>query len=215
MDLKKLEINLPSLNILYAASNTGKTFYLKQLLYHLLSKGEFDRVYVWSPTSNLSTSGWGNVINGMYLNFEVDLDKIYQILMLNKKVNEAGKDRRIAIILDDILPTDFGHRLWTDIGTKLRHYNASVFLTSQYYYKIPTTLRNNAHNVYIFKQNSLKNMTGLYEEVLLSFFNNKKEAIAYIKDNTKDFQVIYVDMVRNKLTVSRAREKEYRYKIQQ
>lgn len=213
--LKDLPLNVPSLNILYAASNTGKTYFLKELLYWCMKKNLFDRVYVFSPTGNLSTSGWNEVITGKYIQYSFDIEKLDKLLELNKKVIEGGEDRRICVVLDDILPTDMGHQVWTKISTKLRHYGASIFFTCQYYYKLPTALRNNGHNIFIFRQSSEKNLKGLYEEVLCSNFSTKKDCYNFIKNNTKGYNVLVVDIVNSTIYSCAARDKPYTYKIKQ
>jgi hypothetical protein len=214
--LKKLPLNTPSLNVLYASSNVGKTFFLKELLYFLAcERREFDKVYCFSPTGNLSTSAWTDILDPPFLQYEVDVSKISRLLEFNKKQLERGQDRRICIILDDVLPTDLSEGVWTSISTRLRHYGATVFFTCQYAFKLPPCMRGNAHNIFIFKQTSEKSFKVLYEEVLCNFFSKRSDCSNFIKKHTKDYSVIVLDNVNSKLYNVKARNRPYNYHINQ
>lgn len=214
-DLKHLNLTVPSLCTFYASSGSGKTYYLKELLFHAMVRKDFKKIYIISPTAALPTSGWSEIADPPFLMEEVCMEKIEKLILLNKAITEKGIHHPILIILDDILGSiqDFNNNIFTSIATRLRHYNVSIWITSQYFFKLPCVLRSNAHMSFIFRQTSDKNFKGIYDEILCSHFNTQRECKKFIMDNTKEYGVICVDNNSNNIQVSKARNKPYKYRV--
>ena len=92
-------------------------------------------------------------------------DQMIKDVILSQKKYDREDMPTMCILLDDILSRDF--KKTNDISflcSKFRHYEMSIFLTTQSFRSISTIIRNNATDILIFRQNNQKELEKIKEE---------------------------------------------------
>lgn len=169
----------------------------------------------------------GTAFNGDY-NFipksalfsEYDSDRLQKFMDQQAElVEEMGDDAPEAfLILDDVLGVaNFADKVFTRLMSCYRHYRISVFLASQYIYKIPPLIRECAKYVFIFKQTTKRSFEALYETYgyLFEKLDDFKEEI--IK-KTENYNVLMYDLdapnVKNKKFVQVKAQKTPKFRLE-
>ena len=71
----------------------------------------------------------------------------------------------VLLVLDDILSKDFKKtNEITYLASKFRHYELSIFLSTQSFRSVGSIIRNNATDILIFKQQNAKELDKIKEE---------------------------------------------------
>lgn len=136
-------MKFPASLLFFGKTNSGKTNYAANLIYHALKSDQFDYIYCVCPT-NFSHKAW-DFIEEKWLKTEYNPAEIEGLLAKQKEYHEAGDPRKLLLILDDCIEY-FNHTdpLWKKIGSSARHYGVSTFLFFQHYFACPKLLRKNA-----------------------------------------------------------------------
>lgn len=156
MDSKKLK--LPNIFLLIASCGSGKTHFLRYLLYKFNKHNSFDNHLVISNTSKYT--GEYSFIPSKYIHSEYQ-DQLIENLMNIQKRNPKF---RTALILDDCLGSvNFNSNTIIRLFTQYRHLNITIFLTTQYICKISTTIRECCNYIFIFKQTIKRSINNIFE----------------------------------------------------
>ena len=119
-------------------------------------------------------------------------------LIQSQKKYEREEMPTMLILLDDILSRDF--KKTNDITylcSKFRHYEMSIFLTTQSFRSVGTIIRNNATNVLIFRQNNAKELDKIKEEYSELCGSEELFMTYYNLAHDSPFSFLYIDAQEN------------------
>ena len=167
---KEVHPHLPQpqfLALIIGSVRSGKTNYL---INALRNGDDFYGSDFWDQYKIISNT-LNNDSKGKYFKDAFDdcedhyTDKMIQELITSQKKYEREDMPTMLILLDDILSRDF--KKTNDISflcSKFRHYEMSIFLTTQSFRAVSNIIRNNATNILIFRQNNQKELEKIKEE---------------------------------------------------
>lgn len=138
--------------LMVGIKGAGKTTFLGNVLQPYAEY--FDTIYVFSPTASLDISfqkmadslniSKKNVFNKYS---EARLTKLMKMIKKKNSNTSQTEKHRTLIIFEDIidsLPRGIGKSVINKLAFNHRHYNVSFCILSQYFKKLPPTIRNNA-----------------------------------------------------------------------
>ena len=143
----------PPFSLLFVGiKGAGKTTFLGNVLHPYAEY--FDTIYVFSPTAKLDIS-FGKMAEMLEIKnknifnkySESKLTKLMKMIKKENKNTPQNEKLRTLIIFEDIidsLPRGIGKSVINKLAFNHRHYNVSFCILSQYFKKIPPTIRNNA-----------------------------------------------------------------------
>jgi hypothetical protein len=149
--------------LLIGARNTGKTVLLQDILYHMQHKIDF----CLAMTATVSTVQAFSKFMPKSLIYKngYDYEAADNFLKSSKTVAEKNKVRNSALILDDCMFDSkvMKSKTQTDLHLNGRHYNTSIFNTTQYCMVLPTIIRGNIDYVVCLKEPIKSVRKKLYE----------------------------------------------------
>ena len=159
--------------LMIGIKGAGKSTFLGNFL--LPYKDYFDIIYVFSPTSKLDVS-FKHIQEMLDIEskniFSKYSERRLSNLMKNiKKQNKgiAQKDKlRTLIVFEDIvddLPRGISKSVINKLAFNHRHYNVSFIILSQYFKKLPATIRNNATGYCIWGMENQMERKKIFEEL--------------------------------------------------
>lgn len=110
---------------------------------------------------------------------------------LQGRLVAQGKGVEAFVVLDDILGSakQLNSPTFTKLCTQYRHYKITVFIGTQYIYKIPPVVHECANYVFIFKQSTARSFKALWESVG-QLFNKEEDFKRLIQNSTNNYQVL-------------------------
>lgn len=202
---KKIHPHLPQpqfLCLLVGSVRSGKTNYLINALRNGGSGGFYGDDY-WDFYKIISNT-INNDTKGKYFKdaFQ-DVEDHYSDSMIAELINSQKKYPRedmptMLILLDDILTRDF--KKTNEISylcSKFRHYEMSIFLTTQSFRSVSNIIRNNATNILIFRQNNTKEKEKLKEEYGELCGSEELFMEYYDLAHDTDYSFLYIDAQEN------------------
>ena len=167
-------LKLPFIAAMVGSPKSGKSFCTKHLLVNLLMQGELE---------------FGMVITGTKFNgaFDFILDQNLVVSGFNEPIlkqflrklkmyrEQKGKPAKAFLILDDMvgqIPWESG--LILHLLTNYRHYGITVFIATQYIYKINPTARTVCDYAFIWAQDNKRCYEAIYDSFGLGFEDFKK-----------------------------------------
>ena len=188
-----------SLSLFLGKKQTGKSFMMKYLLYTASKRNRFDYVIIISPTS---FNGDWDVIPESFIYQTMDDAFLENLFEIQKNNNSS-----LLLILDDTIGTvKHDSPKFQTLATSGRHFRISVFASFQHYKKAPTFLRSNAENIFVFKQHNQLIVENMFFEWGFGNFKTKHEFMEYIRKNTQNYNVVYIDVNNDKFFVVRAKD---------
>jgi len=161
-----LSILKPKQLLVFAGSSEqGKTHLIKSIIIDMCLRGDFNFGIVFCPTKFNKSYDFIKNQNLVIGNYNENILKQYL-----KKVRDNGNPPNF-IIFDDCagemnLVDGFGKQF---IST-FRHYNCSVFISTQYIYSVAApVVREQTNRAFIWKQNTKRAYDALYESYGLAF----------------------------------------------
>ena len=92
-------------------------------------------------------------------------DRMIKDLVTSQKNYDRDDMPSVLLVLDDILSKDFKKtNEITYLASKFRHYELSIFLSTQSFRSVGSIIRNNATDILIFKQQNAKELDKIKEE---------------------------------------------------
>jgi len=171
--------------LLIGARNSGKSVLLHDLLYNTRHNIDF----VTAMTATVSTvKKFAEIMprSLIYTN-GYDYDKGTAFLKATQKLVAKNKIRKATAVLDDCMFDTKVMKTETQRNLHLngRHYNTSIFNTTQYCMIIPNAIRTNVDYVFALKDTIKANRRRLYEYFFGSFpsFNEFEKVFAKCTEN--------------------------------
>ena len=196
---KPIHENLPQpqfLCLCIGSVRSGKTNYLINALRNsddFYGDDYWDYYKIISNTINNDTKG--KYFKDAFHDVEDHYtDAMIQELIASQKKYEREDMPTMCILLDDILSRDF--KKTNDISflcSKFRHYEMSIFLTTQSFRSVSTIIRNNATNVLIFRQNNQKELEKIKEEYSELCGSEEQFMEYYNLAHDKPYSFLYID----------------------
>jgi len=176
LELKKFDMKMISddkVVVLIGKRETGKSFLVKDLLYH---HQDVPVGTVISGTEG-ANSFYSKIMPSIFIHGEYRADIISNVLKrqkkvinaINKECDEIGStniDPRAFIILDDCLydKTWINNKHIRSLFMNGRHYKIMFIITMQYALGIPPNLRTNIDFTFLLRENIVSNRKRLYEQ---------------------------------------------------
>lgn len=153
--------------LLIGSVRSGKTNYLVNAL---RNEKDFYGPHYWDYYKIISNTLCNDTKGKYFTDAFRDCEDHYTDNMIKDLIAQQKKYPRdempsMLILLDDILSRDF--KKTNDISmlsSKFRHYEMSIFLSTQSFRSIGTIIRNNATDILIFKQQNSKELEKIREE---------------------------------------------------
>ena len=160
-----LDFSRPLIMIFIGKQASGKSFLLRNLIYQLTKQNTFKFGHVFSATSFNPDYDFmpEKHVDGEYS--EAKLEQYIDSLKNWMEKNPGKKLPPSFLILDDLLGKMHQNSdIFSNLMSTYRHYNMSVFLTSQFMVKnISTLLRELVDVAFVFKSKFKNTRESLYE----------------------------------------------------
>jgi hypothetical protein len=188
----KIALKAPTLSIFCARSNSGKSHLMKSILYTLARESKISWVYVLTSTS--FNNEWSDIVGSNNVTDQFDVDWIEDLMNKQGLLVKKDKAEPGLIIFDDMVGTaNWNSEIMTKIAISARHYNISCWISTQWYFKLSTTLRGNCNYMYILNNVSDKIAKTLHEEIPSIKFNKARELQQYANLVTQNYGVLMYD----------------------
>ena len=156
-----MDIQYSAFVILVGKPNSGKSYLLSYLL--LPNHKEYSTEpfhYIICFTTTKFNRAWTEILPEEYVHPKYDADVLQFIL----DIQSQNTHIKAAIIFDDCLnDAAFKSQLFTNLVTTYRHYNLSVFISTQYLYKVTPTICECANRVALFRTKTDRSLRAAYE----------------------------------------------------
>ena len=177
---------------LLGKTKSGKSQLLKYMLEK--EKNKFNKIYVISPTNNL-TNYYNNLIPSNQIMNQYSDDWIKSLIdkLTEYKVNNKGKEYNVLLILDDVgSDENFIHaKNLNNIFVRGRHIFISCIICLQYLYQIPPIIRCQLSYVCCSQMNPLAEKS-LLEEFKMGNISNK-DFLELYHENCKDYNFFVIN----------------------
>lgn len=205
---------------IFAPSNSGKSFFLRWLLY--LNQDLFSAVIVICPSEDINPF-YSKIIPNLFvfdeLNEEtlIKIDEIFQRQELAKKNLPEGvteDDLSVLIIMDDCMAEEkkfLNHDIIKKLYKRGRHYKFTLWVVVQYFNDLASDLRGNVEYVVILKCDDEKMLEKYRVYLGGKEFGNKKKFAEVMDYYTKKYGCIVKDI---KTGGSEFKDKFFWYKAQ-
>lgn len=151
----------PGLFLFAAPTNSGKTTLIRFILTEMAKKGIFAYGIVLTGTAGLNND-YSYLPRKAVSVFSEDRLRAF-LRMQRDLAHERGKAPPAFIVLDDVANENFKKPLYNGLFTTFRHFNLSVFVSTQYIYRIPPTIREQAAICVAFHQNTGRSKEALWQ----------------------------------------------------
>lgn len=172
-------------------TGSGKSHLMKHVAG--LMERDFDAAFGFCPTT---FAGNIDFIRPDRRFLEFDAGKVGMILKCQQEqVEKTGSAGNVLLLFDDVLG-EASLKLYGGLFTKLastcRHYRITIFITTQYIYKVPPVLRENAKLVFICSASRPDEISTMYKEFGIGL---TKDAFSQrIVNDTNGFGVLAINM---------------------
>lgn len=165
-------LKLPCVFLIAGAPGSGKSYLTKHLIYQYCKNRKFNHGLV---ITNTSFNDGYSFVPAKYVH------SYYDEAVLQKFLDTQIESKEPAfLVLDDCLgKAQFNSKFFMSFITTYRHYNITVFLTTQYIYAIPPVIRECCTYSYMFQQTTLRSNNALFE-TFGQCFENMKEFKAFL-----------------------------------
>ena len=206
--------------IITGPSNSGKTYFLSNIILNIIN--EYDKIYIYSPSlhqdlyqklikcfsNHIPIHIIQNILN------EEDIDELVNNKDFQKSDIEIETfdnieelkypqeyENNSIIILDDLNQKEMDDPRVQAMFKRSRHNNLSIFIISQDYYELSKkTIRCNGNIFHIFKPNNFRDVINLYQDKSsMDMKLNEFKLLNNICWNEK-YQPLTIDMTKDKYT---------------
>ena len=210
--------------IITGPSNSGKTYFLSNIILNIIN--EYDKIYIYSPSlhqdlyqrlikcfsNHIPIHIIPNILN------DEDIDIVIEEEINNKDFQKSDTEietfdniedlkfpqeyeNNSIIILDDLNEKEINNDKIQAMFKRGRHNNLSIFIISQDYYELPKkTIRANGNIFHLFKPNNFLDIRNIYQDkASMDMTLNEFKLLTSICWN-KSYQPLTIDMTKDKYT---------------
>ena len=212
----------PCRAIITGPSNSGKTYFLTNIILNIIN--EYDKIYIYSPS--LHQNLYQRLIKcfSKYMPIHIipnilneeDIDIVIEEIVNNKDFQKSDieietfesienlkypqdYENNSIIILDDLNQREMDDPRVQSMFKRSRHNNLSIFIISQDYYELSKkTIRCNGNIFHIFKPNNFRDVLNLYQDKSsMDMTLNEFKLLTSTCWNEK-YQPLTIDMTKDK-----------------
>jgi len=181
---------IPSHTVIVGKTDSGKSHILKLIIKIYVHKVYFHLEQLLTTTS--FNGDWDCIPKDFHINPNNAEAYIKQLLIILKKLKLQGITVHGFLIIDDCLASlSWNDSLWTKVATTIRHYGVSLFITTQYFLKLPPVIRTQASQLIFMKMFVNKELKACWESCFP--FMKYSEFIDFIRKNTQKYSAIFVN----------------------
>lgn len=181
-------IKLPSILLSVGFCGGGKTIAMQ---YTIKTLKAFDFVVVISNTAQFN--GDYGFLKDIGLDFRIyngsQCNKVFKMIMHIQEM--ATEKQRVCIVLDDILGSLSNSKTFLKLASTYRHFNISLFMTTQFVNASMTYIRELANYVFVFDQRTDSSRKAIYQSYFgdCGTFTDFKRLFAGLKP----YQFFFID----------------------
>jgi hypothetical protein len=143
-----MSIQSKCLHLLVGTSKSGKSYLLRYMLRSMLSARLFKFGLVFTATKFNGGYDW-LPDKYVYVDFDMDVLLAYMNFLVRIKIPPS------FIVFDDIISSlPLGTRLWSQFMATFRHYNITLFISTQYVNMADALMRSQTDYAYLFQMHS-------------------------------------------------------------
>lgn len=179
---------------------SGKSTLIKDIFFHL--RDRFDIVVGIAGTS-MSVDMFKEFIPDCFIFETVDPRTIQKIVNFAQILSRQNKQRRLLIIMDDVLGSPsgdckkiFNHNVFRDIAFNQRHMNLTLALSLQYCMELPPAIRSQIDYCFTFQETIHSNKKRL-KEYFFGMFDSMDAFSQTLYKCTRNFECLVLDNVNN------------------
>lgn len=203
-------VTVPGIILISGPKGSGKTYFIKYLLYCLAKTKKVDYIKVICPTAYSNTYDY---LESSHVSEEYNEIDIYELIDTQIDFRRHNLTRSAVLVLDDCIGTaNFRAHIWEKLATTCRHYNLTVIIVTQHIFRLAPTLRDNSDTVVILRTVDIDNLRGLYNTCGRWKWREFSEFETYVMENTKDFKCIIINKG-NAIQIVRAPERINKFLI--
>lgn len=180
----------PGFTILIGKPNSGKSHLLKYLL--TLDHPDYsdDPIrYGLIFTNTKFTGFWEQMFPRDFIHPKFDPTALEALM----NIQSQNPQNKCVVVFDDSLSQQgFASQLFLDLTTQYRHFGISIYISTQYIYKVNPTIRECSSYVAAFRLTTERSLKAAYDS-FGSYFKNFDEFRKYVIDNTGNYQFIYYE----------------------
>jgi hypothetical protein len=185
-------INDDAVVVFIGKRNTGKSYLIKDLLYH---KRSFPIGIVVSATEG-ANNFYSKIIPSMFIHSKFSNELVGNVLKRQQliKKNTSQEDKRTFFIMDDMMSVANQWVKSENVANMFcngRHYGCLFILSLQYVMGVPPVFRNNVDFVFILKENIYKSKKKLHEH-WAGIFPDYKMFEAVLEECTQNYECIVI-----------------------
>lgn len=178
----------PGFTILVGKPASGKSYLLSYLL--ALDHPHYNDnpiLYAVVFTTTKFNRQWSEIFPEDYVHAGYNPGALQAML----DIQSENSRNRAAVIFDDCLDQKgFASQLFLNLTTTYRHYNLDVYISTQYLYRVPTTVRECATRVALFRTTTERSLKACYES-FGAFFKTFDEFRKFLIEHTSDHAFIW------------------------
>lgn len=177
-----------TIHTLVGTSKTGKSYLLKHILSNMLERKEFKFGLVFTATKFTDSYSW-LPDERVYANFDMDAFQLWLRFLV--KIKKARGDIPPSfLVFDDIISQlPLGSKEWAQFIATFRHFNITIFITTQFPNMIDPLLRSQTEYAYLFTMTNDPQFRSSY----LAFgglLPNLRAWREYVNKHTGDYKCI-------------------------
>lgn len=189
MDNYHIDRTSPGFTLIIGKPNSGKTFLLKYLL--MLDHESYNKLpikYGLIFTTTKFNKHYETIFPSDFIHSSYNPDALQGLLDIQ---SETAAQNPAVVIFDDCLDMKgFTSQLFLNLTTTYRHYNITVYLITQYVYRVPPTVRECASRVAIFRTTTERSLKACYES-FGGFFSKYDDFRKFVIEKTGDYSFIW------------------------
>lgn len=196
MNKNELNIDTPSLNIIVGMQGIGKSTLIRFLMYKWRKK--FDYGVVFCNTFFDKNNDSFDYMPPEFVHSEYNEAILENLMNIQAKLIEKGIKKNAVVIFDDCLddPNEFKSVALKKLSTQLRHYNITLIFSTQYSNAIPSRMRANTMNVFIFHTDNKNSLEALYNSYGQQF-ESYNEFKNYMLTKTGNYKFIFFNKMKS------------------
>lgn len=182
---------MPGVILVSGPKGTGKTHFIKCVIYQLAKKNMFDFIKVICPTSY---NGSYSFLPKKHVTDSYNELALHDLLNKQVELMKRKQPRRMILILDDCIGSaNFRSPIWEKLATTCRHPHLTIIVVTQHIFRLPPTLRDNSDTVIMLRTIDIDNLQGLYDTCGRVKWRKFSDFEEFVRLNTTDYKAIVIN----------------------
>lgn len=163
-------ISLPAVFAMVGSPKSGKTHCMTWLLKNYLKYGAFDFGIIFTGTKFSGQFSFIDNPNLIIAGYDVNVLRKFLRKLRDYRLANNGMPAKAFIIFDDMVgQVPWQTELIENLFTTYRWYGVSIFISTQYIYKVPPTVRTVTSYAFIWAQDNKRCYDAIYESFGMAF----------------------------------------------